>query len=94
MFHPSSEGIKARSHFENTFSQHQIPENIPEHKIIAGEKLIDILAVTKIVATKNEARRLIMEGAVTHGSTVISDVNWVVEPGILKIGKRRFLRVV
>jgi tyrosyl-tRNA synthetase len=94
MFHPASEGIKARAHFENTFSQHQIPENIPEHKIIAGEKLIDIFSVTKIVATKNEARRLIMEGAVTHGSIVISDVNWVVEPGVLKIGKRRFLKLI
>ena len=70
MFHPASEGIKARAHFESTFSQHQIPENIPEFKIVSGEKLIDILVVTKMVASKNEARRLIKEKAVTHEGKV------------------------
>src|SRR5580692_1996817 len=43
MFYPASEGIKARAVFENTFSQHQTPENIPEFKIESGQKLIDIL---------------------------------------------------
>ena len=94
MFHPASEGIKAREHFEKTFSQHQTPENIPEHKIIAGEKLIDILVVTNIVASKNEARRLIKEGAISHDNKVISDENWAPVKGVLKIGKRRFLRFV
>ena len=94
MFHPASEGIKAREHFEKTFSQHQTPENIPEHKIIAGEKLIDVLSVTKIVATKNEARRLIKEGAISHDNKVISDENWLLAKGVLKIGKRRYLRLV
>ena len=94
MFHPASEGIKAREHFEKTFSQHQTPENIPEHKIIAGEKLIDVLSVTKIVATKNEARRLIKEGAISHDNKVISDENWLPAKGVLKIGKRRYLRLV
>jgi tyrosyl-tRNA synthetase len=94
MFHPASEGIKAREHFEKTFSQHQTPENIPEHKIIVGEKLIDILSVTKIVATKNEARRLIKEGAISHDNKVISDENWLPAKCVLKIGKRRYLRLV
>ena len=94
MFHPASEGVKAREHFEKTFSQHQTPENIPEHKIIAGEKLIDILSVTKIVATKNEARRLIKEGAISHDNKVIGDENWLPAKGVLKIGKRRFLKLI
>ena len=37
MFHPIGEGVKARAHFENTFSQHQIPENIPEVKMYQGK---------------------------------------------------------
>jgi len=94
MFHPIGEGARARGHFESTFSQHQIPENIPEFKIVSGQKLIDILAVTNMVATKNEARRLIKEGAVSHEGNVISDENWMPAGGVLKIGKRRFLRLV
>ncbi len=93
MFHPKDQGPLARAHFESTFSQHQIPDNIPEHKLAAGEKVVDILAVTKIVATKNEARRLLKEGAVTHEGKVLSDENWAPAKGVLKIGKRRFLKL-
>ncbi len=93
MFHPLSEGAKARAHFESTFSQHQIPENIPEHKIQSGQKLIDIMVLMKMAASKNEARRLIKEKAVTHEGTAVNDENWPLAPGVLKIGKRRFLKL-
>ena len=94
MFHPSSEGPKARAHFEKTFSQHQVPENIPEFKITAGQKLIDILVLTKMVASKHEARRLIKEKAVTHENNAVNDENWILTRGVLKIGKRRFLKLI
>ncbi|MDE2008538.1 MAG: tyrosine--tRNA ligase [Candidatus Omnitrophica bacterium] len=89
-----SAGTQAREHFEKQFSQHQVPADIPEYKISSGDKIIDILAVTKIVATKNEARRLIKEGAVTHEGGAVSDENWAPAAGVLKIGKRRFLRLL
>ena len=93
MFHPEDEGAKARAHFENTFSQHQIPENIPEFKIVSGQKLVDILVLTNMVASKNEARRLIKEKAVTHEGNAVIDENWPLVTGVLKIGKRRFLKL-
>ncbi|MDE1919878.1 MAG: tyrosine--tRNA ligase [Candidatus Omnitrophica bacterium] len=89
-----SAGTQAREHFEKQFSQHQVPADIPEYKISSGDKIIDILAVTKIVATKNEARRLIKEGAVTHEGGAVNDENWAPAAGVLKIGKRRFLRLL
>ena len=87
-------GMQARHHFESTFSQHQIPENIPEFKITSGQKVIDILVVMNMAASKNEARRLIKEKAVTHEGSAVSDENWVPVKGVLKIGKRRFLKFV
>jgi tyrosyl-tRNA synthetase len=93
MFHPVSEAARARAHFENTFSQHQIPENIPEFKIESGQKLVDILVLTQMVASKNEGRRLIKEKAVSHEGKLIDDENWPLETGVLKIGKRRFLKL-
>ena len=94
MFHHPSVSVKARAHFENTFSQHQTPENIPEIKIASGHKLIDILVVTNMAASKNEARRLIKEKAVTHEGNTVNDENWPLAPGVLKIGKRRFLKLI
>ena len=94
MFYPADEGAKARAHFESTFSQHKLPEDIPEFKIVQGQKLVDILVLTKMVVSKNEARRLIKEKAVTHEGVLIDDENWPLALGILKIGKRRFLRLL
>jgi len=90
----SSVGFKAREHFEKTFSQHQIPKDIPEHKVQHGDKLIDILVFTKMSASRNEARRLITEKAISHEGNIVGDENWVPVAGVLKIGKRRFLKLV
>lgn len=94
MFHPKEAGEKAKQNFEHTFSQHQIPENIPEHTLVSGEKLLDILQVTKIIASKNEGRRLLQEGAISHEGTTISEEQWVPTAGVIKVGKRRFLRLL
>lgn len=94
MFHPAGEGLKARAHFESTFSQHQIPQDIPEIKIVADAKLLDMLSVAKIIAAKNEGRRLLKEGAISHEGKAISDEDWKPIKGVLKIGKRRFLRLI
>ena len=94
MFHPKGEGAKARGRFESTFSQHQVPQDVPQIKISAGHKLLDILTFAKIIHSKNEGRRLLKEGAVTHEGKVISDENWPPQKGVVKVGKRRFLRLM
>ncbi len=92
--HPSTIAVEAETHFANVFSKHNIPENIPEYKIKSGQKLIDILVLTNMAASKNEARRLIKEKAVTHEGNAVNDENWPLLPGVLKIGKRRFLKLI
>ena len=94
MFHSQGDGEKARSGFESTFSQHQIPTDIPEVVIISGTKLLDLLMVAKMIVSKNEGRRLLNEGAVSFEGNVISDENWLPSQGVLKVGKRRFLRLL
>ena len=94
MFHSQGDGEKARSGFESTFSQHQIPTEIPEVVIISGTKLLDVLMVAKMIVSKNEGRRLLNEGAVSFEGNVISDENWLPSQGVLKVGKRRFLRLL
>ncbi len=93
MFHTKAQGPKAREHFEHTFSQHQLPQDIPEYQIHPGQKLPDILMAAKVVLSKNDARRLLQEKAITFQDTVLMDEHWFPQPGILKIGKRRFLRL-
>ncbi len=93
MFYPEGEGLKACENFERTFSQHQTPTDIPVYVLKSDDKLIDVLVAGKMVASKNEARRLIKENAVSHEGNLISDENWVPLKGVIKVGKRRFLNL-
>ncbi len=86
---------KAKADFENTFSKGGVPEEILEYsfKKNSQEKLSDILVSLKLAESKNEFRRLLKQGAVTFEGARIDDENWALKPGILKIGKRRFLKL-
>lgn len=94
LFYPQPQGIKAREEFEKTFSQHMVPQDIPELKLSESILIIDAMLQSQLITSRNEGRRLIKEKAVSFEGQVISDENWVCVPGILKVGKRRFLRFI
>ena len=93
-FYSKKQAEKARQDFEKTFSQRQAPDDISEYRLRQGEGLIDILTATKLVASKNEARRLLKQGAVSYEGGKIEDENWRPQAGVLKVGKRRFLKLI
>lgn len=94
-YHSADAAKKAREEFQRVFSQKELPEEMPEHKISAGKNnIIDILTVSGLVSSKNEARRLVIQGGVSlDGSTLTKEDENISKAGILKVGKRRFLRL-
>ena len=93
-FYSSDDAQKARENFELTFSQHQVPDNIEELKLKGDEEVITLLVAAKLAPSKNEARRLIQQKAVTLDGNIISGEHDKVHKGVLKVGKRRFLRLI
>ena len=93
-FHGEAEAKAAREHFENIFSQKQIPDDVQEFSIAqdGSDHLLDIMVRSKVVPTKNEARRLLRQNAITFEGSVVNEENWPLRKGVLKIGKRRFLK--
>ena len=98
-FHGTDAARDSREHFESVFSQKQVPDDIqvyglPKGDPLTGEKvaLVDILVKAGIAPSKNEARRLIKQGAVTFEGHPVADESWSASPGVLKVGKRRFLK--
>ncbi len=87
---------EAQLEFEKIFSQKQLPDDIDIYRLDSkdGERLIDVLVKSKLVQSKNEARRLLKENAISHEGVKIEDENWPVREGVLKVGKRRFLKLV
>jgi tyrosyl-tRNA synthetase len=94
-FHGADAARDAEEHFSSVFSRHEVPDDIQVHELKdGGMSLIDILVSAKMAPSKNEARRLIKQGALTFNHDLLADEAWVPLPGVLKIGKRRFLKLV
>ncbi|KKU79394.1 MAG: Tyrosine-tRNA ligase [Parcubacteria group bacterium GW2011_GWA2_47_7] len=71
IYHGKKEGESAREQFVNTFSNKEMPEDIPVVKTKKGALLIDILVSEHIVESKTEFRRLLSAGAIRFVSVVV-----------------------
>ncbi len=106
MYHPAGSGRTAREEFERIFSQKKLPDDIPEINIEQLKKLeldptrvylVHLMARAKLSKSNGEARKLISAGAVTLDGTRITDPDYefgLEREMVLKVGKRRFLKLV
>ena len=94
-YHSKAAAEKEAGEFERVFSQKEIPQDIPEFKTGAKKNIVTILTESKLVASGNEARRLIKQGAITFDNQRVEKEDFIPKAsGILKAGSRRFLKVV
>jgi tyrosyl-tRNA synthetase len=97
-FHGEQEAVNARDSFESQFGRGEIPDDIPEYVFKEGGKLFIPRALKEagLVKSTGEARRLVKQGAVSiDGVKVTADeIDMPDEGVILKIGKRRFLKII
>ncbi len=93
-FYSQDVARKAREEFESVFSQHHLPEDISEYKLQENQDVLVILINAKLAPSKNEARRLVQQKAVSLDGKVLENEHTSMKKGVLKVGKRRFLRLV
>lgn len=94
-YYSKRQAQQSRKEFERVFSQKGLPQNMAHYRL-APEKnnIIDIMVNSGLVDTRNEARRLISQGGVYLNNTrIIKEDYNIDEEGIIKLGKRRFLRL-
>lgn len=88
----------ALAEFETIFVKKEVPDDIPEFRLDAKEvKLVTIIKENNMAASSGEAVRLIKQGGVTIDGEKITDEKYIIRPSkdfILKVGKRRFLKVL
>ncbi len=86
---------KEKEDFQRVFSQRVLPEDTTVYKLkTKNMSIIEILMDSGLTRSKNEARRLIREGAVSLDTVKLDKEDAVIsKEGILKVGKRRFLRL-
>ena len=88
---------EAEDHFVKVFQKRELPEEIKEYHVTlhAGISLRDILVETHLAKSRSEANRLIAQGAVSiDGEKVTSSIAPIKSGSIIKVGKRRFAKVI
>ena len=99
-FYDAVTAQKAEENFAKIFSQHDNPEEMPEVIVAVAEEgiwLPRLLVETRLVSGTGEARRLIQQHAVSLNGDKVSDIEHLVPTQgqiILKVGKRRFCKVI
>lgn len=101
MYHGAGAGAEARSAFEKVFSKGQIPDDIADFDCSQYDNatvwIVQLMTDAGLTKSNGEARRLITGGGVTLAGERVTDLNLqvtVTDPVILKVGKRRFMRLV
>ena len=95
--HNKAQANKAEEHFDQVIVNKNIPDIMPEYHVKSEMLIVDILYSSEMVKSKSEARRLISQGAVSIDGEKIIDVSFMLSknPGsVIKIGKRRFLKIL
>ena len=87
----------AEEHFAKVFQKRGLPEEIKEYHIPlhASMDIRGLITVTHLAKSRSEASRLIEQGAVEiDGEKVTSYMAPVKSGSIIKVGKRRFAKVI
>lgn len=94
-YHGVEAAKKAKEEFEQVFSKGELPQDIPVYKLKKQKSsIIEVLLDSGLTASKNEARRLIQQGGVSlDGEQMAKEDQIIDKEGILRIGKRRFLKL-
>ena len=93
-YHSAQAAENEAEEFARVFSQKEVPQDIPKFKTDGKKTILAVLTESKLAASGNEARRLVKQGAISFNDLKITQDGFVLkEPGILKAGSRRFLKI-
>lgn len=94
IFYSDAEAAAAQEHFVKMFQQKEIPDEMPEFEMQAGQTVVEVILAAGMAESKSKARQLIDQKGVRLDGEVLErgDAPFP-HPGVLQVGKRRFVRV-
>jgi tyrosyl-tRNA synthetase len=95
-FHGEGAAIEAEASFTRVFQKRDLPEQVPDFVFPAGTAdPVTLLTQTGLAKSKSDAKRLVTQRAVEIDGEIVTGDSVNVKPGsLLKVGKRRFVRLV
>ena len=97
IFHDAEAARRAEQDFVRKFQERGLPDDMPTVYLEAPERVVDLLARLKMVASKGEAKRLVQNAGIRVDGQQIGDINAEVRPEelpvVVQVGKRKFVRL-
>lgn len=94
MLNTKADAQKAQAEFEHVVQKGETPEDISVIKVIKIITIIDFLIENKLTESKSAAKRLIEQGGVELDDCKITDPQSKIKKGVLKVGKRKFIKII
>jgi len=95
IFYGEQAAREAEAAFKRVFQKGDVPEDMPEYKLQDGQTVLDVLAESKIVPSRGEGRRMVQQNAVSLDGEKLTDIQMPFPgPGVLRVGRRKFARIV
>ena len=97
LYHSKEELEEAIDFYNKAFSKKEIPDNIPNLNFSGStlRNILDDLIKEKFVSSKKEFNRLLAQGGIKLNGEKIQDLDINVKNNdVLKIGKKKFLRLI
>ena len=97
LYYDAETASQAEQHFNTIVVGKGTPDDIPEFSLNEEDLIVNVIFDAGILQSKGEARRMIKQGAVKLDGESITDIQATIAPSgeqILKVGKRRFLKVI
>jgi len=98
LYYSEEDAKKAEAHFDNVVVSKGVPDDMPIFELSEEKSIVDIISEAGLLQSKSEARRMIKQGAVKLNDEKILDIQAMLaisdNEHILKVGKRRFLKII
>ena len=94
IYHSEAEAARAEDNFKKVFQQKDIPDDIADFVLQSGQTVLEVLSAAGLVASKSEGRRMVEQKGVKLDGEILEKFDAPFpHPGVLQVGKRRFVRV-
>ena len=97
-YYDADRALEAEQAFDQIFVKKSIPDNISVFKIESDTTILEVLLSENLIDSKAEGKRLIGQNAVKIDGEVCSEPGYVIGKGcgelVVKVGKRRFLKIL
>ena len=100
LYHSADDAQKAEQEFDRVFVQKDVPDDLQDFTPdtdAAACWIVKLITESGLAPSNGEARRLVKEGAVSIDGEKVTNPDAEIAldaPKVLKVGKRRFIRIV